>query len=106
MVYCQEFPEGFSRAGSDSRGERCVCLFTTSRNAEEELSDISAELCEAFDQSTAAGIEESRSYVMTWPPEELDTQVSDKQHGVGSQLVTSLLLVRRGLFANHALQRL
>ena len=39
------------------------------------------------------------------PPEELDTQVPDKQRGVENQLVTSLLLVRRGWFANHALQR-
>ena len=38
-------------------------------------------------------------------PEELDTQVPDKQGGVGFQLFTSLLLVRRGWFANHALQR-
>ena len=37
------------------------------------------------------------------PPEELDRQVSDKQRGGGSQLVTSLLRVRRGWFANHAL---
>ena len=40
------------------------------------------------------------------PPEELDTQVPDKQSGVGFQLFTSLLLVRRGWFANQALQRL
>ena len=36
-------------------------------------------------------------------PEELDTQVSDKQSGVEFQLFTSLLLDRRGWFANHAL---
>jgi hypothetical protein len=39
-------------------------------------------------------------------PEELETQVTDKQSGVGFQLFTSLLRVRRGWFANHALQRL
>ena len=38
------------------------------------------------------------------PPEELDTQVPDKQSSVGFQLFTSLLLVRRGWFANQALQ--
>ena len=37
------------------------------------------------------------------PPEELDTQVPDKQHGGGSQLLTSLLLGRRGWFANLVL---
>jgi hypothetical protein len=42
----------------------------------------------------------------TWPPEELDTQVPDKQGGVGFQLFTSLLPATRGWFANHALQRL
>ena len=40
---------------------------------------------------------------MPWPPEELDAQVPDKQRGVGSKFVTSLLLVRRDWFANHAL---
>ena len=39
------------------------------------------------------------------PPEELDTQVPDKQSAVEFQLFTSLLRVRRGWFANHALQR-
>ena len=37
------------------------------------------------------------------PPEELDTQVPDKQGGVGFQLFTSLLLVRRGWFAPEKL---
>ena len=37
------------------------------------------------------------------PPEELDTQVPDKQCTVEFQLFTSLLRVRRGWFANHAL---
>ena len=40
------------------------------------------------------------------PPEELDTQVSENQGGVGFQLFTSLLLVGRGWLANQALQRL
>ena len=37
------------------------------------------------------------------PPEELDTPVLQKQCGVAFQLFTSLLLVRRGWFANPAL---
>lgn len=36
-------------------------------------------------------------------PEELDTQVPDKQGSVGFQLFTSLLRFRSGWFANHAL---
>jgi len=39
------------------------------------------------------------------PPEELDTQVPDKQCSVGFQLFTSLLRRGGGWFANHALQR-
>ncbi len=41
----------------------------------------------------------------TRPPEELDTPVLQKQCGVAFQLFTSLLLVRRGWFANNALER-
>ncbi len=39
-----------------------------------------------------------------WPPEELDTQVPEKQASVGFQLFTSLLRFGSGWFANHALQ--
>jgi hypothetical protein len=41
---------------------------------------------------------------MTPPPEELDTQVPEKQGGVGFQLFTSLLPAMRGWFASHSLQ--
>ena len=37
------------------------------------------------------------------PPEKLDTQTVDKQRSGQSLFLTSLLLVRRGWFANHAL---
>jgi hypothetical protein len=40
----------------------------------------------------------------TSPPEELDTQVPDKQGSVEFQLFTSLLPATRGWFANHSLQ--
>ena len=40
-----------------------------------------------------------------WPPEELDTQVADKQGSVEFQLFTSLLRFRSGWFANKSLQR-
>ena len=39
-----------------------------------------------------------------WPPEKLDVQVVDMQCGLLFQFLTSLLPVRRGWFANHALQ--
>ena len=39
------------------------------------------------------------------PPEELDTEVPDKQCSVEFQLFTSLLRFGSGWFANHALQR-
>lgn len=38
-----------------------------------------------------------------WPPEELDTQVPDKQSSADFQLFMSLLRGGRGRFANHAL---
>jgi hypothetical protein len=38
-----------------------------------------------------------------WPPEELDTQVPDKQCAVEFQFFTSLLRRGGGWFANHAL---
>jgi len=40
------------------------------------------------------------------PPEELDMQTVDMERWLPFQFLTSLLLVRRGWFANHALQRL
>jgi hypothetical protein len=49
---------------------------------------------------------DQREDTMMMPPEELDTQVPDKQGGVGFQLFTSLLPATRGWFANHSLQRL
>ncbi len=39
------------------------------------------------------------------PPEKLEVQIVDMQHRTPFQFLTSLLLVRRGWFANHALQR-
>jgi hypothetical protein len=43
---------------------------------------------------------------MTWPPEELDTHIPDKQCAVEFQFFTSLLRFGSGWFANHAPQRL
>ena len=39
------------------------------------------------------------------PPEKLVAQTVDSQHTMPFQFLTSLLLVRRGWFANKALQR-
>lgn len=43
---------------------------------------------------------------MTTPPEKLDMQNVDVQRRLPFQFLTSLLLGRRGWFANHALQLL
>lgn len=43
------------------------------------------------------------SDTMTWPLEELDMQTFDMERWLPFQFLTSLLLVRRGWFANQAL---
>jgi hypothetical protein len=43
--------------------------------------------------------------VAMWPPEKLAAQVVDVQRSMPFQFLPSLLRVRRGWFANHALPR-